>query len=144
MIIVAGHILKTPQQNCCIFEKISTRDKRSSSNFQITSTKLLYFSETFRLVIKGEVQIFKSLQQDCFSFRKCQLLIKGVVKIFKSLQQNCYIIQKISDPDNRGSSNFQNTSRKLLYFWENFRLVMKGLVQTLKSLQQNCFILRKF
>ena len=40
-------IFQLLQQNCFIFEKISARDKRASSNFQINSPKLLYLWENF-------------------------------------------------------------------------------------------------
>ena len=47
MIIGAGQVVKSHQQNCFIFEKLLARDTRDTSNFQITSTKLLYFYENF-------------------------------------------------------------------------------------------------
>ena len=145
-------------QNLPYFCQSSTRHDRGSSNFQIASTKLLYIWEHFTLLIKREVQIFKSLQQNCFIIRTFQFVIIGVGRIFKTPQQNCFLFQKISardkrsssnfqitstrllyyqkllTRDNRGSWNFQNTSIKLLYFWENVSLVIKVEVQIFKSL----------
>ena len=43
----ADQIFKTLQQKCFIFVRISTCDKRGRSNFQNTSTKVLYFCENF-------------------------------------------------------------------------------------------------
>ena len=42
--------------------------------------------------------------------------VVGAGQIFKSLQQNRFIFVKISARDNRGSSDFENTLTKLLYF----------------------------
>ena len=43
VIIGAGQIFKSHQQNCLIFGNISASDNRGRPNFQVTSTKLLYF-----------------------------------------------------------------------------------------------------
>ena len=70
-------------------------------------------------MIMGAVQMFTYLTPPLF-FRKLKPVIIDAVQIFELVQQNCLVFAKISARDNRGSSNFQITSRKLLYFCQNF------------------------
>ena len=49
VIIGADQIFESLQHNCLVFAKISACDNRGSSNFQITSTKMPYFSRNFTL-----------------------------------------------------------------------------------------------
>ena len=139
LLVIIGEcqIFKSHQENRFIFAKTSARDNTGSPNFQVNSQYLPYFCQSsardnrgssnrfnktalflrkFQFVIKGEVQIFKSLQQNYFILRKFQLVITGPVQIFKTLYQNRFIFEKISARNNRGSSNFIITSAKLIYF----------------------------
>ena len=144
VIIWAVYFFESLQQNCFIFQKISTRDNRSSSNFAITATKLPSFREIvflaiieavqfsphftktalflrkFQLVIIGAVQFSRHFTKTALFLTKFQVVMMGAVQIFKSLQQNGFIFEKISAHGNRGSSNFQITSTKLLYCCEHF------------------------
>ena len=47
VIMRAGHILKSHQQNCFIFEKSLPRGNRVSVNCQVISSKLPYFCKHF-------------------------------------------------------------------------------------------------
>ena len=47
VIIGAGQIFKSHQQNCFIFGKTLSRDNRGSANCQVTSSKMPYFWEYF-------------------------------------------------------------------------------------------------
>ena len=109
MIIRAVQIFKSLQQNA-FFAKISACDNRGSANFLITSTKPFIFAKISARDNRGSANF-----QNVLFLRKFQLLIIGEVQIFKSHQQNCFIFVNIPARDDRGSSNFQNTSTKLLY-----------------------------
>ena len=73
------------------------------------------------------------------------------IQFSKSLQENCVIFAEISARENKGRSNFQITSTKLPYFWENFNYVFLEKILApdnsgsliFKSHQQNCFIFAK-
>ena len=58
MIIGAGQIFKSHQQNFLIFAEVSAGDNRGSADFQVTSLNLGYFCK-FQLVIIGAVKIIK-------------------------------------------------------------------------------------
>ena len=47
VIIGAGQIIRSHQQNCFIFGKRLPSGKRGSANFQVTSSKLSYFCKNF-------------------------------------------------------------------------------------------------
>ena len=47
VIIGAGQIFKSRQQNCFIFSKSLPRDNRGTANFQVASSKLPYFCKSF-------------------------------------------------------------------------------------------------
>ena len=111
----------------CIFAKISAHDNKGSSNFQITSTKR-FFLQKFQLVIIGAVQILKTLQQNVLFSRKFQLLIIEEVQIFKSHQQNCFIFVNIPARDNRGRSNFLSECIGIVSFSWTLYLVIIGTV----------------
>ena len=72
-----------------------------------------------------------------------ELVIIEAVQISESYQQNSFILGKILPRNSRGSSKFQITLTKLLYFWEKGFLVIIRPVQTFKWNHQNCFILWK-
>ena len=92
MIIRAGHILKSHQQNCFIFGKRLPSGNRGSANFQVT------------------------YHQNCLIFAKISVRDIGAGQIIKSHQQNCFILGESLLCDNRGSANCQMTSSKLPYF----------------------------
>ena len=58
----------------------------------------------------GAVQFSRHFTKTALLMRKFQLVIIGAVQIFESLQQNCFIFVKILPRDDRGSANFQVTS----------------------------------
>ena len=130
-IIGQGQIFKSHQENCLISGKILPRDNRDSSIFQwydqacLTFTKMPACDNTDRSNVQNhfifaKTSEFKWIRKIYNIFAKVQLVTIGVFQIFKSLQQNCFIFEKISARDKTASSNFQITSPKPLYLWENF------------------------
>ena len=53
MIIESIQFLKSLQENCLIFAKLSARDNRGSSNFQVTSSKI--FAKILTLDNRGSL-----------------------------------------------------------------------------------------
>ena len=120
----------------------------------------------FQLVVKGPVQIFKSLHRNRFIFEKISALDKrGSSNFqitstkplyfqktsardnkdksnFQNLQQNCFIFQNISARDNRGRSIFKSLQQNR-FILRKFQLVIIGAVQIFKTPDQNCFIVQQ-
>ena len=130
-IIGEGQIFKSHQENCLISGKILPRDNRDSSIFQwydqacLTFAKMPACDNTDRSNVQNhfifaKTSEFKWIRKIYHLFAKVQLVTIGVFQIFQLLQQNCFIFENISARDKRASSNFEITSPKLLYLWENF------------------------
>ena len=107
--------MKWFRQNCLFFAKTSALDNRGIENYQVTSTKLLYFCKKYSLVITKVVQNSKSHQQNCFILGKVYCVIIGPVQIFKWYHQNCFSLWKISALDNTTSAKVQVTSKLSLW-----------------------------
>ena len=86
--------------------------------------------------------ILRHFKKTALFLRKFQLVIIEAVQIFKSLQQNCFTFDKILPRDDRGSVNFQVTLKSDIFF-RKFQLVIIGAVQVLESFQQICFMFWK-
>ena len=114
--MVSLKIFRLYHQNCLIFEKISARDNKYSSNFQIASTNLPLFLRKFPLVI-GEGQRFNSHQEDCLIFAK---ILPRDNRARQVKSSNLLYFCKNASFCCRGRSNFQITLTKPIYFCENF------------------------
>ena len=80
--------------------------------------------QTFQLVIIGDGQIFKSHQQNLFILGKSLLRDNRGSANFQGTSKLSYFCNNFSSW--RGSSNFQMTSLNLVYFCENFISWLQG------------------
>ena len=115
LVIRAVQIFRLCHQNCLIFEKISARDNRHSSNFQVASTNLSYFCENFRSGQEKD-RYSSHIKKSALLFPKFYPAIIGAVRIFKWLHKICLIFCQSLARDDWGSLNFQNTSIKRIIF----------------------------
>ena len=138
--IRAVQIFRLYHQNCLIFEKISARDNRSSSNFEIASTNLPYFCENFRSW-QEKVRYSSHIKKTAFILPTFYPAIIEPVQFSSDIKSALFLrkYQLVM----QGQVKYSNHFNKTALFLQKFQPVIIGAVRIFR-LHKICHILSKF